>query len=132
MCLKCGSDDPYEYAIGMNYYEPCTGVWDKSPEAQKVKKDAEMGCPIPDRLYQYGHEFDGYNCKKCGGLDLMAVAILLKYYDPDTEEWEDSPAGRAFESAWGVNSYMGCPVARKENDHELQIQVGHRSQKPSL
>ena len=38
-CLKCGADDPMEYAIGMNYYDPWTGLWDTEEHRQEYLKD---------------------------------------------------------------------------------------------
>lgn len=35
-CLRCGSEDPWENAIGCNWYDPITDTWDTEEHRQQV------------------------------------------------------------------------------------------------
>lgn len=44
-CLHCGSEDPLENAIGLNWYDPWTNKWD-TEEHEKMCKEAQI-CTKP-------------------------------------------------------------------------------------
>jgi len=46
-CLKCGAEDPYEYALAMNYYDPLTDSWDT--EEHMVACFQALNCPVEDK-----------------------------------------------------------------------------------
>lgn len=45
-CLKCGTTDPMEYAIGMNWYNPHTSKWDT--EEHRLDYVKRSICPVSD------------------------------------------------------------------------------------
>lgn len=50
-CMKCGSDDSMEVAIGLGYFDPFNNKWD-SEEHREEYKDKE--CPVSDKQW-YDH-----------------------------------------------------------------------------
>lgn len=44
-CLDCGCEDPYEIGLAGNLYDPSTGEWADTPEAQALRREAAQPCP---------------------------------------------------------------------------------------
>ena len=41
-CMKCSAEDPMEYAVGMNWYDPITNQWDT--EEHRLEYERDMKC----------------------------------------------------------------------------------------
>lgn len=45
-CLKCGSEDAMENAIGLDWYDPYEDTWDTPEHREEVRQTFE--CPVTD------------------------------------------------------------------------------------
>jgi hypothetical protein len=43
-CMRCGADDPMEFAIGNNYYDPLTDKWDT--EQHRLEYESKNRCIV--------------------------------------------------------------------------------------
>ena len=52
-CMYCGSNDPMEYAIANNWYDPFENKWD-TEEHRKIVEEIANDCPVvPEGVNPY-------------------------------------------------------------------------------
>jgi hypothetical protein len=45
-CLKCGAEDPWEYAIANDYYDPFYDKWDTKEHEEECLRN--LICPVKE------------------------------------------------------------------------------------